>query len=229
MEEPGSGGRGGGRAQAAKRFRKMALVTAAVLGAGLVAATGFAFLSTNGATSTQITAAGVGSNYEFAGVYTSNSGLPTTVSNWVYGGNGFQTASWTPTVGQVGSVTQGGDLAMIDATGTTGNVLVTLVLSNAASLDNDYSYLNLPIGVSKCTSPSGTTCSWGVITTDANGDTIGNGGVSYLTLTNGELTFLLPGNAYYELTIPTGGSFYTISSNSSDLSPSYLINIQSAG
>jgi hypothetical protein len=217
----------GTRAQAAKRFRKMALVTTALVGVGLLAATSFAFLQTNGSATTSITAGGTTGN-EFADVQTSGTFTP----GWAVKGTTSPTqpsSPWTPVVGQVVAVQSASDLAIVDATGTTGNVLVTLVLSNAAALSADYSYINLPIQVEVCT--LNTTCTWNAEGTDANGDAIGNGGLTYLTLSNGYLSFLLKGGSYYELEIPTGGSFYTISTSATGgaLSPNYLINVQSAG
>ena len=114
--------------------------------------------------------------------------------------------------------------------------VAALVLSNAAALDHDYAYMNLPIEIWSCA--QGATCSggasptgWTSVTADANNNTIGNNGTSYLTLSNGYLSFLLPANAVYEFAIPKGGSFYTISSDTTtgNLSPSYIVNVQSAG
>lgn len=241
MTGPVPGEVAAGRGHAAARFRKMAMVGVAVAAAGLLAATGFAFLSTNSSASTTVTAGGIaGANNEFADVTTSSipSGINST-STWFASGATTPTTQnlWTPVVGQVGSVTTPGDIAMVDTTGqSSGDVLITLVLANAAALDQDYAYMNLPITIWSCaagasclggTSPSG----WTSVTADANSNTIGNNGTSYLTLSNGYLSFLLPADAVYEFAIPKGGSFFTISSNTTtgSLSPSYLVNVQSAG
>lgn len=231
MTEPTVSGVPGIRTQGVRRFRKMAMMAAALAGVGLLAATGFAFLQTNGSATTSIQAGGIsGAANEFADVVTSGA-PPTAFTNWAASNSSTaQAAVWQPVVGQVVPVKTPGDVGIIDATGTTGNVLVTLVLSNAASLSADYSYVNLPIVLKQCTLVS-TTCTWNAVTADANSQPIGDSGVEYLTLSNGYLSFLVAGGSYYEVTIPTGGSFYTISTGASGgtLSPSYLINVQSAG
>lgn len=168
--------------------------------------------------------------------FTETSGCSAPPSSQFYGP---VAPGWTPTVNATGSVTYAGDVAMVDAGKGSGGVLVTVALTNTAALSAGYSYLNLPLAVQAW---NGT--AW-VSAKDASGAYIGyssaggaDNGVQYLGLTTGYLTFDLPasGNsnsvyssttspAYYEVIIPQGGSFYTISSSSSsDLAPSFDVS-----
>ncbi|MBM4436438.1 MAG: hypothetical protein FJ029_04205 [Actinobacteria bacterium] len=50
-----------------------------------------------------------------------------------------KSAVWNPIVGQVAEVTTAGDLALIDARGTSANFIVTVSLLNIVALSGDYS------------------------------------------------------------------------------------------
>lgn len=235
----------------ARQFKKRVLLTVGALSLGVVAVTGYAFLNSNAIATTSIT----GTTSNTGAVFTSNpatvpSGMPST---WYCNGptstasvTFTQTAGcsappstqdygpvapgWTPTVNATGSVTGAGDVAMVDAGKGSGGVLVTVALTNTAALSAGYSYLNLPIAVQAW---NGT--AW-VSAKDTSGAYIGysstssENGVQYLGLTTGYLTFDLPASgtttpAYYEVIVPQGGSFYTISSSpSSDLAPSFDVS-----
>jgi hypothetical protein len=211
-----------------RRLQRLRRTVATVLGVGaalLVAGAGFAFLNTNGTATTAVTAGGTAQG-NFADVYTASPPVAWALA----GGTGSpQSAQWTPVLNSVSTVTQAGDLAIVDATGTSGNILVTVALTNPAALSGDYAYMNLPIVVKACTL-SGSTCTW-QDATDANGNAIGASAPQYLTLTNGYLTFLLQGGTgkYYEIEIATGGSFFTISTTAGSLSPAFLVTTAAAG
>ncbi len=235
----------GARTMKARRFRRAVTLGVAMAGAVLLAATGFAFLNTNGSGTTSITAGGLSSNKnQFADVAVGGTGLESAF--WALSGTASAgAASWSPVVNQVVTVGTAGDLAMIDAGGTTGNILVTLSVTNPASLSSDYSYMNVPIAVVSCVNTA-TACqtktNWGASIkgdgttggTDANGAVLPTAASpTYLTLTNGSVSFLLKGGTsyLYEIEIPTGGSFYTVSTTSSttaSLSPSYMVTMTAA-
>ena len=236
-----------GRRPAVRRVRQGLLVAVGVVAVGVLTASSFAFLQTSGAGSISVTAGGLtGSNNEFADV--STTALGSTVLNFGVA------ASWSPVVNQVVGVTTAGDLAEIQVPkSSSANILVTLTVGNEAALSADYSYMNLPVQVFACStslsSPALGSCAlgdWQPVTEDANGQAIGDSSnISYVTLANGGLTFLLgpgidastgkPGTTadpaqYFELAIPKGGSFYTISTTASggSLAPSYLVTATSA-
>lgn len=216
-----------------RQFRRATLVAAVLAGLGLIIATGLTFTAETGTTSTSISP-GAGN---FADVYAATSGgaIPASFSGgeasditWSRGATGAgnsaaQIASWTPVVGNVNGVTTAGDIALIDGTGipTTSNIFITVTLVNAAALSGNYSYLNIPIVVYKWT--DGSTNTWGAASAADSGPTITT---QYLSLSNGYLTYVVDGDAAYEIAIGAGGSMYTISTLSDathTLSPQFLV------
>lgn len=194
-----------------------------ILVAGLLAGTGVAFLQTNGVVSTSISGSTSATGEVYTGTIgtslTSLTGAPT---KWAISGTTATAApSWSPTQSATGSVTGAGDLGIIDA--ASGSVLTTVALTNAGGLSSDYSYLNLPVEVYKW---DATTTTWAV---DSNYP------VQYLGLTNGYVTFTLPVGStggFYEIVVPTGGSYYVVSTSSTaqaTLSPSFDITATPIG
>jgi hypothetical protein len=118
--------------------------------------------------------------------------------------------SWNVTTGTVGGVDLPGDLFVIGGTGFTGDLSATLYLNNAAQLTKAYSYLNLGIVVYK-----GVTVAQNTTWEQAEG-----GGIMYLTLTNGYVSFALHGlgatTNKYSIGIDAG-SFYCV--NAAPTSP----------
>lgn len=229
-------------------------MAATVLGAiSLVVGTGVSFTATNDTSTVAITAGGIGGGVtDFASVSFSANAVITGVRPvQAATGTTFVAPAWSPTIDQVVPVTTAGDLAIINASGTTGNILVTASLTNPVGLSKAYSYFNLPISIYKSTN-AGTT--WTRQLTGAGNTTFGDSnGVTYLSLTNGFVSFLVAGgaNTLYELHIskfiPTSlteaitaapatgtvplGSFYTIDTTSAgtSLAPAISVTVTAAG
>lgn len=122
---------------------------------------------------------------------------------------------WSPSANSAGSVTTAGDVALVDATGATNGIDVNLYVTNMAGLQSSYSSWALPIEVfsSSCTSGA---CTWTLNSTI---------GTDYITSTTGNLMFNLPKGFYYDIVMPTGGSYYCIST-SGTLAPSFYFTGQ---
>ncbi len=239
-----------------KRYAKAGF---GVAGAAVLMATGYAFLATNGNATTSISApSGSG---QYAGVYAATSGgafptltVPTSTNTYVKAPTAWETGStaavtagmWTPVLNQPTQVTQAGDIAVVNTTGATANVLVTLTVTNPASLNSDYSYVNIPVGVKEwslspnLTPTSSTTGAWDAAK-DAAGNPLPAGstapGPTYLTFSDATVPFLLKPGGWYELYIPNNtptttdaaGSFYTVSTSpTASLSPNFYVNTQPA-
>lgn len=129
------------------------------------------------------------------------------------------TASWSPFINTAGTVTEG-DLYYVDTTGYTGDVLVTVYMTNAGMLVKDYTYLNLLVNV--WSNPSG---SW-VQAARADDSPIGS---VYLTEINGSVSMVLLGDNKYCITID-GGSYYCISTSAAggSLEPAFYIEVKQA-
>jgi hypothetical protein len=123
---------------------------------------------------------------------------------------------WTPIVERPGSITAG-DVYYIDSTSYTGDVMVTLYLTNASALSCDYSYLDMQVNVWE---DSNGTCDQAVL---ADGSAIGT---VFLTIPNGSTSFILHGNTTYCVTID-GGSYYCIDTDAAggSLSPNFYLDV----
>lgn len=117
------------------------------------------------------------------------------------------TPSWSPVAGSAGAVTTAGDIAIVDATSATNYVTVSTYITNLASLLIDYSSFALPINVYQ-TNCTATSCSDWTPAAAVSQTTFG----SYLTDTQGQLTFTLPAAAgrYYDI-VMEGTNHYTAS------------------
>jgi hypothetical protein len=144
----------------------------------------------------------------------------------------FTPPAWSPTVNSVGSISTPGDLYYINASGTQGNVLVSLFLTNPDKLSVNYTYLNMQVNVyvkgSKYVAPTALVVGvndWEQASL-VGGSLIGN---VYLNLTNGFVSFLLPGNKEYVVTIDSG-TFYSINNDTSTgaLSPTFNATVTAA-
>jgi hypothetical protein len=95
----------------------------------------------------------------------------------------------------IGNVTAG-DLFIIDLSGTTTDAAFALYMTNIDELTHNYKFMTLNIGI--------------YVQTDIDGwekMTAVNGGVipeMYITMQSGQVTFSLPGNARYKVTIEKG-------------------------
>ncbi len=126
--------------------------------------------------------------------------------------------AWMPIAGTTGSITKG-SIYWIDPKDYTGDLLVTLYLNNPADLTKAYSYLNMAVMV--LGSSNGTTWS------EASGFKTSGNYSNYLTLTNGYVSFVLPGGSKYLIAID-GGPYYCVSTTGGSLSPSFYIDIRQA-
>jgi hypothetical protein len=95
----------------------------------------------------------------------------------------------------IGDITAG-DLFTIDASGTTGNTTFTLYMTNIDELTHNYRYMTMNIGFYVQNDVNG----WEKITV-INGLQIPE---TLITMQNGSVSFTLPGNAKYKLTVENG-------------------------
>ena len=127
---------------------------------------------------------------------------------------------WSPTVGTVGSVTTGGDIALVDTAGTSTNTSVSNIITNPAMLLADYTSFALPVTVYS-SSRADSACAWSPYAQESPSST------NYLTSTSGFLTFTLAPGKYYDVTIGTGGSYFcdsTAESNVASLAPTFYLS-----
>jgi len=115
-----------------------------------------------------------------------------------------------------------GDLYIVETGTYVGDVLVTLYVNNPADLVKGYTYLTLAIVVYEWDSTAG---AWN--TTAVAGKT-GDNYDTYLTLTNGYVSFVLSQSANggkYSIGIDAG-SFYCINSTAEYISPDFYIDVR---
>ncbi|GAI69632.1 unnamed protein product, partial [marine sediment metagenome] len=124
--------------------------------------------------------------------------------------------TWTAFGKAVGGVTPG-DLFHIDATNNTTDIKVTLYLTNAQELINCYRYLILNVGVYVESNDEWERAS------GSNGELISD---TFITMRNGQVSFILPGYAKYKVAIDSG-SFYCTNANAdgSSLSPQFYLEV----
>lgn len=187
----------------------------------LAASLGVSFAGDTGTTS--LTVSGGNSNFVFP-VATNNT-LPNAVTSLKYTSaaavntshviTAAVTPSWAPIAGSAGTVTTAGDLGLIDATTVANAIILNLYVTNLAALQQDYSSYSLPINVYSSTCSSG--CTW------AQDTAVVASPPTYLTNSAGVITLKLPTGKYYDITMETGGAFYTISTTATGgaLSPSF--------
>lgn len=204
--------------------RKRFLVASVAALAVLAVAMGISFLGNTGTAGVEVKA----SNSEFIfPVSKSGFGTHATLSEesktvetlkWSSTTSSGTLPSWSPTLNTAGEVGTSGDLALVDATGTP--LIVNVFVTNLVGLQGDYSSFTFPMHVYQnetgtCTETKA--CKWEE-----------NEGLSetYLTNTEGNLSFSLPSGHFYDITIDKGGSFYTISTTAGQLSPSFYFTAQ---
>lgn len=207
----------------------IAIVAVAIL----VAVSAVTFASTSGTSSVSISAGGVSgdlASVTAAGSATSflKYGTYTAGSTTKY-----RNPAWSPVANSAGSISTTGDLYSVDTTGNTGNVLVTIYLDNPNALAKNYTYLNLKVNIWKKgasyvapTVGSAGTNGWEQATL-SGGTAIGT---VYLTMSNGYTSFILAGDAEYDITVD-GGSYFCISTDTSgggSLSPSFYVTVDTA-
>ncbi len=213
-----------------KRIRMGALGAVVLLAIGTVFASGVAFLTSD--STTTVTAGGTITG-RFADVYTSSLSTLTNVSWAESGGATKRSATWNAAIGQASEITTSGDLAIIDARGTDRNLLITIALVNPVQLAGNYAYMMLPIEIYQRQDTS--LGSWAAAV-DSAGDDIQT---QYLTIGSGPISFVVNGGQgsvaitdYYQLSLGTGGSMYTVSVASNgthSLSPEFLVTVAAIG
>ncbi len=127
--------------------------------------------------------------------------------------------SWSPVINTAGSITKG-SIFWIDPGNYTGDLLVTVYLTNSAALTSYYTYVNMAMMVHS--SPDGTT--WSEVTNPPF-KTAGKYNY-YLALTNGYAQFKLPGGNKYHIAIDNG-VWYCINT-SGIVDPSYYCEVGQA-
>ncbi len=125
----------------------------------------------------------------------------------------YQAPSWTPAAGSAGAVTSGGDLALIDASGASSNVILDVYITNLQDMAADYSSFAFPINIYSCASACSTASAWTAVSGDS----------SYITSSGGFYSVSLPAGAWYDLTIESGGEYYCVATTTSGLAPSFFI------
>ncbi len=219
----------GARSLRSPRNRRRRFVAVSVAGLGLLAAAlGVSYAGDSGDSSLVVSAAQANYVYPVA----SGNTAPATVTALKYtdtngiGGGTFsatvanvKTPTWAPVAGSAGSVTSGGDVAVFDARSATladhTKLRVSVYVTNLNGLQQAYSSFALPVNVYQCASTCTSTGAWSQASSVVASAT-------YLTNSDGFLSFTLPAGYFYDLTIDTGGSVYTISTaNASNLNPSF--------
>jgi len=176
-----------------KFFLGLALVLALVLSVG-----GYAYTWTTTSATISATA-----DEDFVSV-TAGATPP---SGWTAPSGYGVAPSWSPVVDSCGKITTKGSVFWIDPDEDyTGNMVVTLYLTNSEDLTGSYTYLNMAIMVHS--SDDGTT--WSAVTGPAfkTGDDYNY----YLALTNGYVQFTLYGGKKYHIAVDAG-VFYCISTS----------------
>lgn len=204
-----------------RKFRKRFLAISVAGLAVLAASLGVSFAGDSGTAS--LTVSGGSSNFVYP--VSSGAALPSAVTTLKYTSAVNTTShtittavspSWTPIAGSAGSVTTPGDLGLIDATTVGTAIVLNVYITNLAALQQDYSSYSLPINVYSSTCASNS-CTW------AQDSTVLASAPTYITNSAGVITLSLPTGKYYDVTLDSGGAFYTISTTASGgaLSPSF--------
>ena len=124
--------------------------------------------------------------------------------------------NWSPVIDEAGSITPG-DVFLVDCGNYTGDVQVTLYLTNPNKLTKDYTFLNMQVNVWKDVT--------GVWTQSALADGSAIGTV-YLTIHDGFVSFILTSHTKYCVSVD-GGTYYCIDTDTvnGSLSPDFYIEV----
>jgi hypothetical protein len=214
--------------------RRFLIVSVAAL-AVLAVALGVSFTADTGTSSVTVSAGGGGGElvYERSGsavTFPSGGGTVTFKAATTTTG---QAPSWSPVAGSAGSVTQAGDIAVIDGRASSAggalSVNLTLYITNLAPLQKMYGSYAFPIKIYESTQSSADFSGW-----SASPMSFGGQSLFYMTNTTGYLSFTLPTHGthhkYYAVELETGGSYYTVSTTApgGELGPSFFITAQPA-
>ncbi len=217
-----------GRAAAVTRQRRFLFVGVTAL-AVLGAALGVSFAGDTGGTTVAVNSsstnfvfpvgAGLASPAPIAALkYTGTSGIVS--PNFSGTAANVIVPKWAPVAGSAGGVTTAGDIVVFDATTATladhTSLRVTVFVTNLDKLQQAYSSFAFPVNVYRCASTCTTTGAW------TQASAVIASPPTYLTNTDGFVSFTLPGGYYYDLAFDTGGSFYTVSTaTAANLNPSF--------
>ncbi len=118
----------------------------------------------------------------------------------------------------IGGINNPGDLFYVDTTGNSADINVTLYLTNAQLLVRCYRYLILDVGIYVETSAG----RWERATA-SNGEVVPK---TIISMHNGQVSFLLPGNSRYRVAIDSG-CFYCgrAGADSQSLSPQFSLEV----
>ncbi|MBX6370304.1 MAG: hypothetical protein IRZ04_20220 [Rhodospirillales bacterium] len=227
------------RSKFGQRRRRFLMVSVAAL-AALAAALGVSFAGSTGTSTVTVSASST--NFVFPVAAGAPAPADASLTGLRYGsviqhGSGdtfsatasdIKNPTWTPVAGSAGSVTTAGDVVLIDARsvtlGTHGSLIVNMYVTNLEELQQTYSSFAFPVNVYRCsascaaptsTTGSGTQGNW------EQASTVLATGSVFLTNTEGFLTLSLEAGYYYDIAFNTGGSFYTVSTTSGSLSPTF--------
>ena len=125
--------------------------------------------------------------------------------------------TWTAFGKAIGGVTPG-DLFYIDSNNNTTDMLATLHITNTDALIHRYRYLILNVGIYVQTG----TDQWEKATR-GNGELLPD---TYVTMSNGKVSFNLPGYAKYKITIDKGCFYcYGTDTDENAVSPSFYLDV----
>ena len=239
--------------QSSAKVRKRVLVAGIAALAVMGPFLGVSFLANSGTTSATVTASSSsGSMVDTTcpsgayGVYTSIIGASSATA--CASSATLTPPKWSPSAGAAGSVTSGGDLALVDTSGQSAPVVLNVYVTNLQGLNEDYSSFALPIDVYQCDTAGGacttvgttmgtsTTSSvdWVPITT---WDSANFTSVPFLTSSSGFFSVSLPAGDWYDISIDganvsssvtgsSAGMYYCISTSTTapaTLAPSFFV------
>jgi len=116
----------------------------------------------------------------------------------------------------IGGVNNPGDLFYIDADEYPADIMVTLYITNTNELSRCYKYLILKVGVYV----EGNTDEWAVASS-YDGQPISD---TFITLRNSQVSFTLPGDAKYRISIDSGSfNCITANTNGGSVSPQFYL------
>lgn len=229
--------------QSSPKVRRRVLISGIAALAVLGPFLGVSFLANSGTISATVKASGSSGSMVYSscpagvsGVYTS----PTTVCS-SSSSTSLVTPSWSPSAGSAGSVTSGGDIAMVDASGQSAPVVLNVYITDLQGLNEDYSSFALPIDVYQCSATGGACSTVGTASGDwipvTTWDSASFTAVPFLTSSSGFFSISLPAGDWYDVAIDgtnvsssvTGsstGMYYCISTGTTapaTLSPSFFV------
>jgi hypothetical protein len=125
--------------------------------------------------------------------------------------------TWTAFGKAIGGVTAG-DLFYIDATDNPADISATLHLTNAQDLVPNYRYLILKVGLYSKTANG----DWQKVT-EYNGKPMSD---TFITMSNGQVSFNLPGSGNYKMTIDEGSFYcYGAKAGTGSASPNFYLEV----